>query len=367
MRRDAIGSLADAFAHRALIEPVFEEHTHRPLWSVMIPTFHCARFLRQTLECVLAQDPGPELMQIEVIDDCSTQDDPESVVLAAAGERVHFFRQPKNVGHTRNFETCLQRARGHLVHLLHGDDAVLNAFYRKMAQPFAENPKLGAAFCRSITMDADDNWLYIAPLQQPQSRLLPDLVERLAVEQRFLTPAAVVRREVYETLGGFDRRLSWTEDWEMWARIAMHYPVWYEAEPLALYRIHDTSNSARYARTRENLRDLKRLFEMVEGYVPNGRGKRLCREGKERYARGGLDAARRLLGRRDIAAAAGQMRGSLALCLNSRVLVQLAFLLAWAGWRACVHVMKGGLRHSRPLTGAQSGHDVHAIQLQSRK
>jgi glycosyltransferase involved in cell wall biosynthesis len=315
----------------------------------MIPTFHCARFLRQTLESVLAQDPGPELMQIEVVDDCSTQDDPESVVRAVAGERVHFFRQPKNVGHTHNFETCLQHARGHLVHLLHGDDAVLNAFYRKMAQPFAENPQLGAAFCRCVTMDVDGNLVYIVPLQQPESGLLPDLVERLAVEQRFQTPAAVVRREVYETLGGFDQRLSWTEDWEMWARIAMHYPVWYEPEPLALYRIHDTSNSGRYTATGENLRDVKRLFEIVEGYVPNGRGKRLCREGKEIYARRGLDTARRLLGRRDIAATAGQVRASLALCLNLRLLVQLAFLLAWAGWRACVHAMKGSLRQTRVL------------------
>jgi hypothetical protein len=193
------------------------------------------------------------------------------------------------------------------------------------------------------------NWLYILPLQQPQSGLLPDLVERLAVDQRIQTPAAVVTREVYETLGGFDRRLSWTEDLEMWARIATHYPVWYEPEPLALYRIHDTSNSSRYARTRENLRDLKRLFEIVEGYVPNGRGKRLCREGRERYARRGFDNARRLLGRRDIAAAAGQVRASLVPCLNLRLLVQLAFLLAWAGWRACVHTMNRGLRQTRLL------------------
>jgi hypothetical protein len=29
------------------------EGMHRPLWSVMISTFHCARFLHQTLESVL--------------------------------------------------------------------------------------------------------------------------------------------------------------------------------------------------------------------------------------------------------------------------------------------------------------------------
>jgi hypothetical protein len=132
-----------------------------------------------------------------------------------------------------------------------------------------------------------------------------------------------------------------------WPRLSP--PVWYEAEPLALYRSHDASNTGRYTKTGENLRDVKRAFEIIEGYVPNGCGKRLCREGKKIYARVGLDAARRLLVRRDIAGAAGQVRASLALCLNLRLLVQLAFLLAWAGWRACVHGMKASLRQTRVL------------------
>lgn len=40
----------------------------RPLWSVMIPTYNCASYLRETLASVLAQDPGPDLMQIAVVD-----------------------------------------------------------------------------------------------------------------------------------------------------------------------------------------------------------------------------------------------------------------------------------------------------------
>ena len=61
------------------IEPV-PSSVARPMWSVMIPTYNCARYLRKTLESVLAQDRGPKSMQIEVVDDCSTEDDPEAVV-----------------------------------------------------------------------------------------------------------------------------------------------------------------------------------------------------------------------------------------------------------------------------------------------
>jgi len=86
------------------ITPVPED-VRRPMWSVMIPVFNCANYLRQTLASVLAQDPGPERMQIEVVDDMSTKDDPEAVVREVGKGRVAFFRKPKNGGATANFNT----------------------------------------------------------------------------------------------------------------------------------------------------------------------------------------------------------------------------------------------------------------------
>ena len=81
------------------------------------------------------------------------------------GRRVAFYRQPANVGHVRNFNTCIRRARGQLVHLLHGDDAVRPGFYEAMQQPFEAQAEVGAAFCRYISTDADGNWETIAPLE----------------------------------------------------------------------------------------------------------------------------------------------------------------------------------------------------------
>ena len=122
--------MSEQHSYRAEIHPV-SETTFRPLWSVMIPTYNCANYLRETLASVLAQDPGSDVMQIEVIDDCSTKDDPRAVVEELGKSRVEFYQQPQNVGYIKNFETCLQRSRSYLVHLLHGDDRLQVSFREK--------------------------------------------------------------------------------------------------------------------------------------------------------------------------------------------------------------------------------------------
>lgn len=249
------------------IDPVPEGEA-RPFWSVMIPTFNCALYLRQTLESVLAQDLGPEVMQIEVIDDCSYQDAPELVVQEVGRGRVAFFRQAENVGHTANFLTCLRRARGHVVHLLHGDDYVRLGFYSKLAQAFSKDPSIGAAFCRHIIADGNGHWMQISALEREEAGIFPDAARKLASKQRIQTPSIVVRRSVFERLGSFDQRLTWTEDWEMWVRIAAHYPIWFDPEPLAVYRVHAGSSTSLKTLTGENIRDLRRCIHTFKNYFP---------------------------------------------------------------------------------------------------
>ena len=326
---------------RARVLPV-PDGTIRPLWSVMIPTYNCAQYLRETLASVLAQDPGAEHMQIEVVDNCSTKDDPQAVVREMEIDRVVFHRQPKNVGHIRNFETCLRRSRGYLIHLLHGDDAVRPGFYAKMEAIFGDHPEIGAAFTRNMFIDEHGNWIGVTPLELSHSGVIGDLVERLAICQRIQPPAMVVRREVYETLGAFDRRLSWTGDWEMWARIATRYPVWYEAEPLALYRMHANSLTARYTLTGENVDDLRRLFSILKGYEPNGTGGMLTRQGRHLYARKALEGAAGMAAKGNFSSVVAQARAAVHLSSTPAIL--------WPLFRLACQSLFYGMRRLRSRT-----------------
>ena len=310
--------------YRATILPIPED-TPRPFWSVMIPTFNCANYLRETLASVLAQDPGPEIMQIEVVDDHSTKDDPEAVVKELAGERVSFYRQPENIGYIRNFETCLQRSRGKLIHLLHSDDHVRKGFYHKMQTAFENHPEIGAGFCRHICMDERGNWNYISALIETESCVLSNWLERIAVKNYLQTPTIVVRREVYEKLGGFDRRIkSWGEDWEMWVRIAANYPVWFEVEPLAVYRDNRLGSLTNQSmRTGKNVQDIRLAAEICKSYLPQSKARKLSRQAREFWAIYALGDSEKLLSIGDLLGALAQIREALRCSLSFRVIKRL--------------------------------------------
>jgi glycosyltransferase involved in cell wall biosynthesis len=307
----------------------------------MIPTYNCARFLRLTLESVLSQDPGLDMMQIEVVDDCSTLDDPAAVVAEVGQGRVAFYRQPRNVGHTRNFETCLKRARGKVVHLLHGDDYILDGFYRQLQLAFESQLQIGAAFCRQIFMDETGNREAYSPLEQPESGILKNGLEHLALEQRIMTPSIVVHREAYERLGGFDSRLICTEDWEMWVRIAAQYPIWYETEPLAAYRMHSASNTGRHVRNADDIRYTRMAIEIFKSYLPEGKADQISKKARETYALSALDMAYSMFLRSDLSAMLAQGREAIYLSRSPRVLRRIGSLILQAVRVGLQRMIKG--------------------------
>jgi glycosyltransferase involved in cell wall biosynthesis len=255
----------------------------RTQWSVMVPVYNCSHYLRETLEAVLQQDLGPEQMQIEVVDDCSNDADVAQLVLQVGKGRIDYYCQPVNVGSLRNFETCLNRARGKYVHLLHGDDKVKDGFYREIGQLFEMFPEAGAAFCAHDHIDTAGNVRFAKQEDADEPTILRNWLPKLAEAQRVQYIAMVVKRSVYEHLGGFFA-VVYGEDWEMWARIAKHYPIAYTPRNLAQYREHDLSISNESFMTGRNLRDIRIVIEIIMTYLPPKDRKRIRHKAEKIYA-----------------------------------------------------------------------------------
>jgi hypothetical protein len=125
-----------------------------------------------------------------------------------------------------------------------------------------------------------------------------------------MTPSIVVRRDVYEALGGFDSRLICTEDWEMWVRIAAQYQIWYEVEPLALYRIHLDSNTGRHISSGAERHYTRQAIDIMKSYLPDEIAENVASEARKNYALGALDMAYTLLTERNISGAITQIKAA---------------------------------------------------------
>lgn len=248
------------------IEPVGED-VPRPLWSVMIPSFNSLpSYLRQTLDSVLAQDPGPAQMQIEVVDDCSNEDDLEALVRECGNGRVSFYRKPEHEGMAAMFNSCIRRSWGQLVHILHSDDYLLPGFYPRLADVAAHHPDVALIASRSFLVDHESAIIGVTerlPALEGGAHVVDSFFYRTPIQ----TPGVVVRRAFYERHGGFTD-VPCLLDCEMWTRAISLAGGVVTAEVLACYRMFEENHSAQSARTTRMLQGATVLNELFAARHP---------------------------------------------------------------------------------------------------
>ena len=127
------------------------------LVSIITPSYNTARFLRETIECVLAQTYTN--WEMLIVDDCST-DDTDDVVASFPEARIRYFKNERNSGaaFSRNF--ALRQARGRWIAFLDSDDLWTPDKLEKQIRFMEEN---GCAFSYTNyeEMDEEGNRLHV--------------------------------------------------------------------------------------------------------------------------------------------------------------------------------------------------------------
>lgn len=233
-----------------------------PFWSVMMPVYNPApRQLEQALQSVLCQDCGVEAMQIEIVDDCSPDVDVQQLVRAVAGDRVLFSQTAKNLGLAGCWNTCIERARGEWVHILHQDDYVLPGFYSEIGSIAESHPEIGLIAVRSFYVTEEGVIDALTPRVKDLEEGGKSVAELFYINP-IECPGVTVRRRAYLEHGEFRFDLCYTLDWEMWTRIIGLEGGFVSSKVLACYRMASGNTTSRLARTGQTLVDITRLHRL---------------------------------------------------------------------------------------------------------
>jgi glycosyltransferase involved in cell wall biosynthesis len=174
--------------------------------TVVVTNFNYGRFLEEAVASALGQDGGPP--RVLVVDDGST--DPHTLaVLDALPDDVRVHRQANGgVAAARN--TGLALADTPYLMLLDADDRLRPCALAALAPPLRADPRLG--FTYGITR--------FFGLWEGEMTMPPYDPYKLLYRHTIGT-TCLMRRELVDAVGGFDREFRGYEDWEFWLH-ALH-------------------------------------------------------------------------------------------------------------------------------------------------
>jgi glycosyltransferase involved in cell wall biosynthesis len=235
--------------------------------SIVIPTYNCAAYLEVALGSLRGQ--GIDAAQVLVVDDCSTEDDPEAVVAEHGWPGVGFHRQPRNLGLLGNFRSCVQLAERPWVHLLHGDDFVLPGGYFALDAVLRAHPDARFLLGRSVLVGEDGQWDGVTRLiaDAPSGALPYDPMRWRLNPVQFA--GVVFRRDAYEQVGGFHDAYVHCADWSLWWRLARAVPTAYTNTAVGAYRRFGANHTAGLIRSAANLREGLDLLAEIAAAEPD--------------------------------------------------------------------------------------------------
>jgi glycosyltransferase involved in cell wall biosynthesis len=214
--------------------------------SVVIPAYNAGAFIDESVQSVLVQDwPADEII---VVNDGST--DRAYDELAALGSNIRVVNQ-RNRGVSAARNRGCELATSEYVAILDADDVWLPGKLRAQMMHLTLHPESDAVFCRGLYWHPDpggDTW--VRPDRPPGVSDAASDVKRLHYADFLYTlPVAsstmVVKKSVWQAIGGFDETMSYAEDQHFNLRLSRNYHVDLLQMVGMLYRRHLHSATAR--------------------------------------------------------------------------------------------------------------------------
>lgn len=198
-----------------------------PLISVIIPTYNRSWILKDAIDSVLSQNFTD--FELIVVDDGSTDSTDE--LLAEYKDRIKRIRQEnKGVSSARN--SGLSAANGLYAAFLDSDDMWLPEKLSCQVDFFESHPD--ALICQT-----DEIWIRKGVRVNPKNRHQKPsgMIFEPSLRLCLVSPSAVMmKKSIFDEIGLFNEAFQACEDYDLWLRIGLFYPIYLIERQLVVKR-----------------------------------------------------------------------------------------------------------------------------------
>lgn len=198
-----------------------------PAVSVIVPTYNRWPMVAEAVESALEQ--SYRNFELIVVDDGS--EDETAPNLQKYGSRIRLLRQARRgVAAARNFG--VRSSSGEYLAFLDSDDLWRPEKLKAQVSFMAANPEL--EICQT-----EEIWIRRGVRVNPKRRHRKPSgdIFRPSLDLCLVSPSAVmIKRALFERVGGFDEAFPVCEDYDLWLRVAVDTPVPLMPLPLVIKR-----------------------------------------------------------------------------------------------------------------------------------
>lgn len=222
--------------------------------TVVIATYHGESFLNDTIINALATNPA----QLIISDDASN-DNTKQIIKNFADcytDKILYLHNSKNLGLTKNWNRAIALVETPYCLKLDHDDFVFPKYVSSAMTFLRSNPNIGIIAGKGVAAESGCKMkeIYESFLIDTDTDVLPGILTYstdkacefvLQWQPYACSSSTIYNMEAWHTVKGFDEKLTYCNDREIWFRIAEKFDIGFYDEIGAIQRIH-TSNFTKF-------------------------------------------------------------------------------------------------------------------------
>lgn len=236
-------------------------NSQQPLVSILLSVWNAVDGLEEALESLRKQTY--QNLEILIMNDAST--DGSTLVIEKFQQRdprCRVFTHTENRGLTKSLNELAKQAKGEFLARMDADDIADLVRIEKQMHYLMQHSEISVCGTRGWLMNEDTGKESL--LDVPVGALSK---KQLIYHNQCLHPSLIMRRSVFEAVGGYDERFKRSQDYELLLRILRIAPIANIPERLIRYRFSSHS-FLRYGKKQEWYAIRARMKAMRGGGYP---------------------------------------------------------------------------------------------------
>jgi len=237
-----------------------------PRFSVIIPLFNKAEYVKATINSVLAQSFTD--FELLIVNDCSTDKSLE-VVKHFDDKRIQILQHQKNSGLSASRNTGIENAAGEIITFIDADDLWKPDFLSNIHQLSIEFPE-----CDIFGTDYEEK--FGTETTFPQKNLkgiykenemvkIPDFFEASLFNPIYCYTCVAFTKTVFEKIGLFNTEIDYGEDVDFNIRANTQFSLAYFCKSCAIYNLGIPEQMTGSGIKNKRLLDFKKFDQLAEG------------------------------------------------------------------------------------------------------